>query len=102
MEPLYSVYILRCADGSLYTGVAADVEKRLAAHAAGRGARYTRGRGPLTLVYRESIGTRAEAQRKEYALKQLSHAQKEAVIAAFAACPEAAPPDDLETQDRPV
>lgn len=81
-NPIYSVYMLRCADDTLYTGVAADPARRLAAHAAGRGAKYTRGRGPLLLVYCEAVGSRAEAQRREYAIKRLSRAQKEALIAA--------------------
>ncbi|MFR4201505.1 MAG: GIY-YIG nuclease family protein [Flavonifractor plautii] len=52
------VYILRCGDGTLYTGTAADVERRLAAHRRGRGAKYTRGRGPLAVVYREACPDR--------------------------------------------
>lgn len=75
------VYILRCGDGSLYTGITPDVEKRLAQHNAGTGAKYTRGRGPLTLVHTEEFANRAEASRREYAIKQLTKQEKEALIA---------------------
>ena len=70
------VYILRCSDGTLYTGCTTDVEKRLAAHNNGRGAKYTRGRGPVTLVYREACGSRSAALRREAAVKRLSRAEK--------------------------
>lgn len=63
------VYILRCGDGSLYTGITPDVEKRLAQHNAGTGAKYTRGRGPLTLEYSELCGSRAAATRRELEVK---------------------------------
>jgi putative endonuclease len=70
------VYILECADGSLYTGITKDLDRRLAEHAAGKGARYTTGRGPLRLVYRETCQGRAEASRRETAIKLLRRAQK--------------------------
>ena len=70
------VYILRCGDGSLYTGITDDVERRLAAHRAGKGAKYTRGRGPLALVYRETCPDKPAALRREYAIKQLTRAEK--------------------------
>lgn len=72
----WSVYILRCADGTLYTGIAPDVEKRIALHNAGKGAKYTRGRGPVELVYQEELEDRAAASKREYAIKQLSRAEK--------------------------
>ena len=72
----WSVYILRCADGTLYTGIAPDVEKRLALHNAGKGAKYTRGRGPVELVYQEQWEDRASASKREYAIKQLSRTEK--------------------------
>ena len=75
------VYILRCGDGSLYTGITPDVEARLAKHQSGTGAKYTRGRGPLTLVYTEECTDRAAASRREYAIKQLTRQEKEALIA---------------------
>ena len=80
MEKVWQLYILRCADGTLYTGIALDVEKRFAAHAGGRGAKYTRGRGPLRLAYREECGSRSQALKREYAGKQLSRAAKEQLI----------------------
>ena len=75
------VYILRCGDGSLYTGITPDVEARLVKHRQGLGAKYTRGRGPLTLVYTEECPDRAEASRREYAIKQLPRPEKEKLIA---------------------
>ena len=74
------VYILRCGDGSLYTGISPDVEARLQAHHEGKGARYTRGRGPFALVYREPAGTQAEATRRERAIKRLTREKKEALF----------------------
>ncbi len=76
----YWLYILRCGDGTLYTGIAADVEKRLAAHRAGKGAKYTKGRGPLELVYREPCADKSQALRRELAVKALTRAEKLALI----------------------
>lgn len=76
----YWLYILRCGDGTLYTGIAVDVEKRLAAHRAGKGAKYTKGRGPLELVYREPCAGKSQALRRELAVKALSRAEKLALI----------------------
>jgi predicted GIY-YIG superfamily endonuclease len=70
------VYLLRCADGTLYCGIALDVEARLALHEAGKGAKYTRGRGPLALVYTEACASRAEALRLERAIKRLPREAK--------------------------
>lgn len=70
------VYMLRCADGSLYTGVATDLERRLLEHNSGKGARYTRGRTPVSLVYRERCVDRRMAARREYAIKRMSRAAK--------------------------
>ena len=75
-ETAWTVYILRCADGTLYTGIAPDVEKRLQKHNEGKGAKYTRGRTPVELVYREEHPSRAEASKREYQIKQLSRAEK--------------------------
>ena len=81
-EPRFSLYIVRCADDSLYTGIATDVEKRLAEHQSGpRGAKYLRGRQPLKLEFSQPIGDRAIASRLEYRVKRLSRARKEALIA---------------------
>lgn len=73
-------YILRCADGTLYTGWTNDLEKRLAAHNAGLGAKYTKSRRPVTLVYAEHFATKEEAMRREYRVKRLSRAEKLALI----------------------
>ena len=75
-QALWYVYILRCGDGTLYTGITDDVEKRLAAHRSGHGAKYTRGRGPLTLLYTEAQPDRAAASRREYAVKSLPRREK--------------------------
>lgn len=76
------VYILRCRDDTLYTGITDDVDRRLEAHNAGKGAKYTRGRGPVTVVYREVCRSKGEALKREYAIKRLSRAEKLAMIAA--------------------
>lgn len=75
------VYIVRCADGTLYTGWALDVQARLRAHNAGRGARYTRARRPVTLLYSESVPTRGDALRRERAIKGWPRARKLALCA---------------------
>lgn len=76
----YYLYILRCGDGTLYTGITTDVEKRLTAHQSGKGAKYTRGRGPLTLVYQEECGDKPTALQREYAVKRLPREKKLALI----------------------
>ena len=76
MTALWFLYVLRCGDGSLYTGIALDVDARFVAHCEGRGARYTRGRGPLELVHREAVGSRSEALKAERRFKALSRAGK--------------------------
>ena len=78
----YWLYILRCGDGSLYTGITTDVERRLALHRSGKGAKYTRGRGPLTVVYREEQPDKSAALRREAAVKKLTREEKLALIAA--------------------
>ena len=75
------VYMLRCGDGTLYTGVPDNVERRLAAHRSGRGAKYTRGRGPLELVYQEQVPDKSAALRREYQIKRLPKQEKEGLIA---------------------
>jgi putative endonuclease len=77
---VWFVYIAECADGTLYTGIALDVPARIAEHDAGRGARYTRGRGPLTLRAVRRCASKARALRLEYALKRLSRAQKKTLM----------------------
>lgn len=71
MAGIWYLYILRCGDGSLYTGITTDVDKRLEAHRTGRGAKYTRGRGPLEVVYREECGDHSTALRRELEIKAL-------------------------------
>lgn len=78
----WSVYVLRCAGGTLYTGITNDLEERLKAHRAGRGAKYTRGRLPLELVYREGALSRGAAARRERQIKRLRREAKLALIAA--------------------
>ena len=80
METLWYLYILRCRDDTLYTGITTDVEKRLEAHRSGKGAKYTRGRGPLELTYREACGTHSDALKREYQIKQLSRQEKQSLI----------------------
>ncbi len=77
----YGVYILRCGDGTLYTGCAKDVDKRLAVHQSGKGAKYTRCRLPVELVYREPAEDRSAALRREAAIKKLTRAEKLSLIA---------------------
>ena len=86
------VYMLHCADGTLYTGWTVDLVRRLAEHNAGRGARYTRGRRPARLVYWECQPHRVAAQRQEAALRRLSHAAKLQLIAARGSAPLPASP----------
>ena len=74
------VYLVRCRDGTLYTGIARDVAARIAAHDAGRGARYTRGRGPLTLIATRRCRTKSDALRLELSIKRLPRAAKEAAF----------------------
>ncbi len=76
----YWLYILRCGDGTLYTGTTDDVARRLAVHQSGKGAKYTRGRGPLTLAYQEACADKSDALRREIAVKKLTRAEKLALI----------------------
>ena len=80
MANTWKLYILRCGDGSLYTGITTDVEKRLEAHRSGKGAKYTRGRGPLELVYREECGDYSAALKRELEIKKLPREEKEKLI----------------------
>ncbi len=81
MEPIWYLYILRCKDNTLYTGITTRVEERLKAHSSGKGAKYTRGRDPLELVYQERCGTHSQALKRELAVKALSREEKERLIA---------------------
>ncbi|MCC8029949.1 MAG: GIY-YIG nuclease family protein [Lachnospiraceae bacterium] len=73
-------YMLECGDGSIYTGWTNDIEKRLASHRSGSGAKYTRGRGPLRLVYLEVLESRSEAMHREAYIKRMSRIEKQALI----------------------
>ena len=76
MESIWYLYILRCGDGTLYTGITTDVQNRLEQHRCGKGAKYTRGKAPLELIYQEKCGARSEALRRECAVKALKREQK--------------------------
>lgn len=76
----YFIYIAECADGTWYTGWTRDPQRRIRVHNSGKGAKYTRSRLPVRLVYTEEFGTAAEARRREYEIKRLTRAQKEALV----------------------
>ena len=82
---MHHVYIVRCADGTLYTGYAIDPHEREKVHNTGRGARYTASRLPVALIYSECFGSKSAALKREHALKQLKRDEKEALIAASTA-----------------
>ena len=84
MKAVWLVYIVRCRDGTLYTGITNQLSRRLAAHDGGRGARYTRGRGPVRLVHVERCADRPAALRREIAIKRLPRARKQALTRARA------------------
>lgn len=76
MTSPWHLYVVRCGDGTLYTGIALDVQARVLAHAEGRGARYTKGRGPIQLVHQEEVGTKSQALKAERTFKALPRARK--------------------------
>lgn len=76
-EKCWFLYILLCGDGSLYTGITTDVDARLEVHRSGKGAKYTRGRGPLEVVYREECGSHSDALKRELSVKALPREEKE-------------------------
>ena len=80
MEQNWYLYILRCRGNTLYTGITTDVEKRLAMHRSGKGAKYTRGRLPLELVYRESCTSHSDALKREITIKKYSRTEKQKLI----------------------
>jgi putative endonuclease len=96
---VWSVYLLRCADGTLYAGSTTDVAARAAAHNAGRGARYTSGRRPVAVVYAEVCGSRSAALSREHELKRLTRMQKERLIAGT---PGLKPRGSIRAQERSV
>jgi len=76
----YAVYLLACADGTFYTGITTDIARRLKEHnESNKGAKYTKARRPVTLVYEERYGSRSEAQKREYVLRHLTHTEKQAL-----------------------
>ena len=79
---MHHVYVLSCADGTYYTGYTTDVDRRVAEHDAGEGAKYTRGRTPVELVHVEDFGSRSAAMSREAEIKRLSRAEKEALVGA--------------------
>ena len=76
MSEKHYVYMVRCSDDSLYTGWTTNLEERIRTHNAGQGAKYTKSRRPVELVYYEEYTTKSEALKREYAIKQLTRAQK--------------------------
>lgn len=76
----WNIYILRCRDGSLYTGVTSDLDSRLAAHITGKGAKYTASRCPVKLVYRETAKSKGDALKREIQIKRWPKAKKESLI----------------------
>ena len=83
MDSMWYLYILRCNDGSLYTGITTDVQRRLEEHRSGKGAKYTRGRAPLELVYTEECGTHSLALKRELAVKAMKTTQKNGLIKSY-------------------
>jgi putative endonuclease len=81
LSSAWSLYILRCGDGSFYTGVTTDIDRRLRMHLSGRASRYTRTRRPVALVYQEPCGTRSQALSRECAVKSMSRKGKEDLVA---------------------
>lgn len=80
MDKCWYLYILRCGDGTLYTGITTDVEARLSVHRSGKGAKYTRGRRPLELVYREQCEDHSHALKRELAVKSMTKEEKKKLI----------------------
>ncbi len=83
MEKQWLVYILQCGDGTLYTGITDDLPHRLEMHSSGKGAKYTRGRSPLMLVYQENVDCYSSALKREYRIKQLPRAEKRKLIESY-------------------
>ena len=80
---MYYVYMLRCGDGSLYSGITTDLERRLKKHNSGKGAKYTRSRLPVALAYYEEAENRSQASKREFELKKLTREKKEALVKNF-------------------
>ena len=83
-KDIWHVYMVRCSDGTLYTGITNDLEKRIEAHNSGKdGARYTRSRGPVKLVYSEEAGTKSAAAKLEYKIKKMTREKKMKLVSNF-------------------
>lgn len=98
MRENWSVYLLRCADGTLYCGVARDLSRRLSVHQRGKGARYTRGRGPVELVWAENGLDRRQALLREREIKRWPRARKESLITRWTS---AGPGPEASTSSQP-
>jgi len=79
-EVTWFLYLIRCKDGALYTGITTDVDRRFIEHQSGKGAKYLRGKTPLTLVFQQKVGSRSAALKAEASIKKLSKADKEIII----------------------
>lgn len=79
-ESSHYVYVIECSDGSLYTGYTTDLDRRVQEHNEGTGAKYTRGRTPVSVQYTESFESKSAAMSREYEIKQLSRSQKESLV----------------------
>lgn len=77
---MYYLYILRCADGTLYTGITPDVEKRFKEHISGKGAKYTKAHKPIKIEFVRFVGTKSDALKAEYKIKKLKRSEKEEII----------------------
>lgn len=82
-KPNHYTYMLKCRDNTYYTGYTTDIKKRIAVHESGKGAKYTRGRGPFELVYTEEFPDKSSAMRQEYKIKKLPRIEKEKLINVF-------------------
>ena len=83
----WHVYMILCSDASFYTGITTDIDRRFSQHAAGRGAKYFRGRSPQRVVFLEAGHSRSSATRRELALKKLTHTEKQALVSAYGLLP---------------
>lgn len=81
MDKTWYLYILECKDGTLYTGITDDISRRVAQHNAGKGAKYTRGRGPVKLLYQEECGSHSDASKREYTVHRMTRQEKLELIA---------------------
>ena len=93
---MHVVYVLECTDGSYYTGYTTDVERRVAEHDAGEGARYTRGRTPVSLAHAEGYADRSAAMSREYEIKQFSRRRKERLVGGDLPLPDEASAVDVD------